>query len=579
MKTKFVTIFIFCAFAVAHKESRACEIIKSYKSLDLHQLGTLKHEKAHYESKYLSSYMYAKDPSSAEGLETKNLFYPYMPDNYCKKTNDAKKEYINNYYSHILSAQAVKTTEIIATNNYAIKSKMDNFRYVYSFPYVISYDSIDEDGEKRKYAVLTYNQLFDYLRPYIGDNSEFLNEEAIKDALGVTDLNVWKFFIINQLMVGLNMIYRAQHLHKNIGVNSVMLRSKTEAGWFDTDQIQKMYDPKRYKVIVGMVKKYDKKQRPYIEPKDYQFKRYKDYKLYYNQEPYSEIHLKNHASFYYASASNVAAFAILIINMFAPGFGTEFQKTENTTLKDFFESYCVIKHLKGDLVCTHMKELISRMLSIDLKSTVGIDTYHAEFVSVMLEILKADKSAVPLKNGKPSLSDDEASRLRTSVDSFQENFDNMVTLRIQDKLDNCQKMPLKKTFVSHTISFLLDNHNLQEEVTACKPKYGRNIQTILKESTEGVGFDRPIDVNSDFYTDPNYSCYVKIAERFKTEICMKAFFEDEAHIFAPYHEAKKNLKEFITAALPVKIFKDDILDIWVKAIENGLNQFLSQEII
>ena len=576
MKIKLTVLIIFCASIVDPKPSWARDIIKNYKHLNLENLGTLRHKDAHYESKYFSSFMYEKSPSSTGGTDTKYLFYPYLPVNYCKKTKGGAKEVEISYNVNLPKLD--KEVAIKAINYELIESRAKKLRYFYSLPYVISYDRINEKDMKEGYAVLAYDHIFDYLSIYTGTNSVLHNEDAIKGALGVKDLNVWKFFLINQLIVGLKMIHRTRHMHVNIGVNSVMLRSKTEAGWFDTDQLYEIDKDNQVEKIDGMVKRYDKKNRISTGPKDVSFKRYKDYKFYYKETPYSHISLKNYKIYSYTTASSVAAFAILIIDMFARGFGKEFRKTKFTTLEDFFESYCGIKKLRGDLICTYMKSLIIKMLGIDLGNTVSIDAFHAEFVSVMLEILKADKSAIPQEEGESPISIDEASRIQKSVESFQDNFGTMVNLRIQDKYDNCRMMPLKKTFISHIVSFLLDNHSLQKEITGCKPKYGKNLRPLLKESTIREGNDL-IFTNSCFYTNSNYSCYVEIAERFRTEICMKAFFEDEAHIFAPYYKANKNLKEMITTALPYNEFEDHILDIWVKAIETGLDQVLQRDII
>lgn len=225
-----------------------------------------------------------------------------------------------------------------------------------------------------------------------------------------------------------------------------------------------------------------------------------------------------------------------------------------------------------------MKDMIIEMLSIDLERKDGIGKYFEDFGSTILKILNVDTSPVLPKEDQFSLSPDAERLLQETVESFQYNYQNMVVTRIKDKYDNCQRMPLKKTFMSHIISFILDYRVPKKEIPRRDFGYEHELRKRLRRS-----------LNDDYkksgkaparYFESFCSPYSEIAERFRTEICMKAFFEDEAHIFTPIYKTRKNMKEFIAEALSPNCFDDGILDIWANAIENGLpNQFFPRQII
>ena len=329
--TKFVAILFFFAFAVAYKHPLACEIVKSYKRLNFDHLGWLMHKKPHYENNYISTYMYAKDPASNKGTGTKYLFYPYLPDNVCKQDNNGKIEVLYKQYGSDMSAVENEIDRIARSNRLEIYNRTWMSEIYYPLPYVIPVDRVEDSGGAKKYTVLEYDNLFDYLKPYIANNILPYRNVDIKAALKVPDLNVWKFFIINQLMVSLKIMQRLGYLHMNIGVNSVLLRSRTEAGWFDTNQITAIPESDEILEVISVVKKTDKKKRVYMEPNDYQSSRYRDYKLHYNPAPSNSN--ETFHKYRYTKASNVAAFAIFIINMFAPGFGEEFRKAKDMSLQ------------------------------------------------------------------------------------------------------------------------------------------------------------------------------------------------------------------------------------------------------
>lgn len=578
---KIIATFLSLFLALDGADYSNCEDIQQFYMLDPQTYGTLKHTEKHYESEYLFSCMYSNKNSVTGKDDTKYLFYPLDAEIYNK--NDAgettEKEEDK---SNVLSQQQIN--EIIRSNRITKTHQIDTQNLI-SFPYVILPDKLEEKPEEseesgKNYVSLTYDNIFDYLKPYIVKDSGYhINETKGKESLNISNLDVWKFFIINQLMVSLKMMNRFELVHMNIDVSSVMLRSKTEAGWFDTDMIRPLSTKKMVDDKCTKVKKFDKNKQPIDEFEECNFIRYNEFKLYSKQKyRFNEYEQTKFHDYYYKTSSNVAAFAILIVEIFTPGFSQIIRNNDNTNIDKHleynFNKHCETESQNTHWICTtHMKTVIIEMLNVDLDSEVGIEAYYTGFVSSMLDILEVYTST-----GYP----DEEKGLSSPKEVAQETQDNykdMVNLRIKDKYENCKKMPFKKTVRSHILSFCQDKGDLKEKLKECTEKE-KQIKEWLENFADKKEKKTVLSENADNYDSKEYSGYPTIAEYSNDKICMKAFFEDEALIFAKYAANEDDLKNLLASALELEQPGDGILDIWVEAIKNNLpNQFLPKEII
>ena len=555
------------------------DLKKYYKTLDLGNSRRLVRNKPHYENSNISSYLYASTQSDVDPQGTKYLYYPYLPESCyakCKLNEKASAktqadQQGSNQSDFCLSMASSETRIIVNLNSQRMSRRSDRAKLFESLPYIITHQ---QQESHQYYSIFKYHGVFDYLKTYLSARSDSVANGFNKHFLKIPDLNIWRLFIVNQLMTGLKALYRLNLLHINTSVSSVVLRSRTEAGWIDTENIELMDYERKYVHISAIEKVYNKKKQASLKPAPSDMERYVDLELYYKRSVYYSPYALY--DYYFTNASSVIAFAYLIIEMFDQSLVLRSHDRKPSVIKQQFEDYCDLRRTRQNILCTFLRDIVVDMLNTDVRSKEGIDGYQKRLVSAIADILNADMASPQGKQGPlGNLNDHNVVYAETTLDSFQKHYKDMLEMRINDKYSTCN-MPSQKTFRYHVLTFLRDYRKIKPRLLECDKNYDQVLEMGIKALTVGNGPSKTIHRDSVTWDYNRAPCFRKVAQAYSSQICMKGFFEDEAGIFLQYASDEGELRAIIKQALKdASLIEDDILDIWVAAIKAGLSGYPS----